>query len=154
MADPDELYRELAPPVLGYLRGQRAAEPEDLLQEVFLQVARDLPKFRGSREQLRSWVFSVAHNRLLDSRRRAAVRPVKANSEVPDRGYVDPGHDPVDPALVAACNQLTADQREVVLLRFVADLSLQEVARITGRRTTAVKRLQARALERLGQLLG
>ncbi|HVM02425.1 MAG TPA: sigma-70 family RNA polymerase sigma factor, partial [Acidimicrobiales bacterium] len=55
--------------------------------------------------------------------------------------------------LVEALSRLTADQREVVVLRFVADLPLADVARITGRRTGAVKALQHRALEALSALL-
>src|SRR5690606_38682499 len=46
MASAEELYRELAPAVLGYLRASGSADPEDRLGEVFLQVARDLPRFR------------------------------------------------------------------------------------------------------------
>lgn len=152
--DPGELYRQLAPAVLGYLRAERAAEPEDLLHDVFLQVARDLNRFSGPDDKLRSWVFSIAHNRLIDSRRRASVRPVKASGAMPDPGYFERRMDGPDQDLIDACRQLTDDQREVVVLRFVADLSLEDVGRVTGRPITAVKRLQARGLDKLAELLG
>ena len=151
--DAGTLYAALAPAVLGYLRAQSAPEPEDLLHDVFLQVARDLPTFAGDDGKLRSWIFSIAHNRLVDDRRRRAVRPQKASRPVPDRGYVDRRMEPAEEALIQACAALTADQREVVVLRFVGDLPLEEVARLTGRRVTAVKRLQARGLARLAELL-
>lgn len=151
--DAGTLYSTIGPAVLGYLRAQRAVEPEDLLHDVFLQVARDLPTFKGDDSKLRSWVFSIAHNRLIDDRRRRSVRPKKASKSVPDRGYVDRGLEPRDEALIAACASLTADQREVIVLRFVGDLPLEEVSRLTGRRVTAVKRLQARGLARLAELL-
>ncbi|MFP5377506.1 MAG: sigma-70 family RNA polymerase sigma factor [Acidimicrobiia bacterium] len=147
-----DVYRHLAPAVLGYLRAQRAPEPEDLLGEVFLQVARDLPRFKGDDAALRRWVFAIAHNRLLDARRRVSRRPRLADRDVPD-GPAAPPPDPLDPDLVEALSRLTADQREVVVLRFVADLPLADVARITGRRTGAVKALQHRALEALSALL-
>jgi DNA-directed RNA polymerase specialized sigma24 family protein len=51
------IYRDLSPVVLGYLRARRATEPEDLLGEVFLQVARDLPAFDGSERDFRAWAF-------------------------------------------------------------------------------------------------
>jgi RNA polymerase sigma-70 factor (ECF subfamily) len=57
--------------------------------------------------------------------------------------------DPFDPGLVEALDALSADQREVLVLRFVADLSLEAVAKITRRRVGAVKALQHRALENL-----
>ncbi|MGI8685222.1 MAG: RNA polymerase sigma factor [Acidimicrobiales bacterium] len=152
MASAGEAYETLAPAVLGYLRAQRAPEPEDILGEVFLQVARDVPRFRGDDDHLRRWVFSIAHNRLLDARRRVARRPRLVDRAVPEVASPPPP-DPIDPDLVAALAELTPDQREVVVLRFVADLPLADVAKITSRRTGAVKALQHRALESLGRAL-
>lgn len=146
------MYRQLAPAVLGYLRAQRAIEPEDLLGEVFLQVARDLPRFSGDDDALRRWVFTIAHHRLIDDRRRRARRPQLADGEVPEAAAPELA-DAVDPALIAALDRLTADQREVVLLRFVADLPLEAVAKLTKRNVGAVKALQHRALEQLGRIL-
>lgn len=153
MTSAGEAYQALAPIVLGYLRAQRAPEPEDLLGEVFLQVARDLPRFSGDEGALRRWVFAIAHNRLLDARRRAARRPVVSSSDLPEQA-AHPVPDAIDPALVEALATLTPDQREVVVLRFVADLPLEDVARITRRRVGAVKALQHRGLEALTRVLG
>jgi RNA polymerase sigma-70 factor (ECF subfamily) len=154
LATPEagEVYRQLAPAVLGYLRAQRVAEPEDLLGEVFLQVARDLPRFAGDDDALRRWVFTIAHHRLIDDRRRRARRPQMSDLEVPDAPSPELP-DATDPALLAALAQLTPDQREVVLLRFVGDLPLEIVAKMTKRRVGAVKALQHRALEQLGRIL-
>ncbi len=148
MPSAEEIYRDLAPAVLGYLRAQRAPDPEDVLGEVFLQVARDLGHFSGDDAALRRWVFAIAHNRLLDARRRLARRPALADRPVPEQPApaMDDG---IDPDLVEALSELTPDQREVVVLRFVADLSLADVAHLTRRRVGAVKALQHRALETL-----
>jgi RNA polymerase sigma-70 factor (ECF subfamily) len=59
----------------------------------------------------------------------------------------------VDVELIGALDQLTPDQRQIVTLRFVADLPLRDVARITGRRVGAVKALQARALANLRRIV-
>ncbi len=67
---------------------------------------------------------------------------------VPDQPAA-PAAEPLDPELVGALLQLTADQREVVALRFIADLPLEDVARITRRSIGATKALQHRALENL-----
>src|SRR3954471_6694243 len=69
-----DLYRELAPAVLGYLRGSGAAEPEDLLGDVFVAVLRGLPNCGGDPAAVRRWVFTVAHHRLIDERRRRTTR--------------------------------------------------------------------------------
>ncbi|MEX2255873.1 MAG: sigma factor [Acidimicrobiia bacterium] len=68
------LYRQLAPAVAGYQRVQGTAEPDDLTNEVFVRVFRDLGAFSGTDAQFRSWVFSIAHARLVDDRRRQARR--------------------------------------------------------------------------------
>lgn len=152
--DAAHAYRALAPAVLGYLRAHAAVEPEDLLGEVFLQVARDFGSFRGGGEELRRWVFTIARHRLIDDRRRRRVRPVTSGDAVPELAVATYGTEPVDPELLEALQSLTPDQREVVVLRFVADLPLADVARITHRRVGAVKALQHRALAALADRLG
>lgn len=146
--DAAVVYRELAPAVMGYLRAQQVPDPEDVLGEVFLQVARDLHRVRGDDGAVRRWVFSLARHRVIDDARRRARRPAIAAQDVPDLP-AGPDREPFDAELVDALRRLTIDQREVVVLRFVADLSLEEVARLTHRRVGAVKALQHRALSEL-----
>jgi RNA polymerase sigma-70 factor (ECF subfamily) len=146
--DAGIVYRDFAPAVLGYLRAQQVPDPEDVLGEVFLQVARDLHRVRGDEEAVRRWVFSVARHRVIDSARRRARRPRVATDAVPDLPARADG-EPFDAVLVAALQRLTPDQREVIVLRFVADLSLEAVAGVTHRRVGAVKALQHRALAEL-----
>ena len=71
---------------------------------------------------------------------------------MPEREAPAP-EDPIDPELVAALGRLTPDQREVVVLRFVADLPIEEVASLTGRTEGAVKSMQHRALAQLARTL-
>ena len=156
LPNPAQVYRELAPAVLGYLRSQRVPDPEDALGEVFLQVARDIGRFSGDAAALRRWVFSIAHNRAMDAHRRATRNRSTLEAELSEaaagageRTVAAAPPDPFDPVLVDALATLSADQREVVVLRFVADLPLEAVAKITGRRVGAVKALQHRALENL-----
>lgn len=152
----ERLYADLAPAVTGYLRVQRAAEPEDLVSEVFLGVFRGIGSFQGTEQQFRSWVFTIAHRRLIDERRRAARRP-HLESYGADRAGGDVEREAFDALgqqwVVRVCGQLSADQRTVVLLRVVADLSVPEVARVTGKSAGAVKALQRRALEVLRRRL-
>jgi RNA polymerase sigma-70 factor (ECF subfamily) len=150
--NPAKVYRELAPAVLGYLRSQRVPDPDDALGEVFLQVARDIGRFSGDGPSLRRWVFSIAHNRAMDAHRKATRSRLSLEAELAEprvREGAPPPPDPLDPVLVDAIGTLSPDQREVVVLRFVADLPLEAVAKITGRRVGAVKALQHRALENL-----
>jgi RNA polymerase sigma-70 factor (ECF subfamily) len=150
--DAGDLYRELAPAVLGYLRSQRLPDPENVLGEVFLQVARDIQTFDGDEAAVRRWVFTVTHNRIIDDVRRRSRRPQISDHAVPERASPPP-EEPIDETLVAALAHLTPEQREVIALRFIADLPLEAVAAVTGRRVGAVKAMQHRALAALARLL-
>ncbi len=146
------LYHDVAPLVIGYLRAQRLPDAEDVAGEVLLEVVRDLHRFEGDADNLRSWVLAIAHHRLLDARRKAARRPRPAE---PVAGHATPiaRDDPEAETLSALafgrleglCSALTEDQRNVLLLRVVGDLSIAQVATITGKRPGAVKQLQRRA---------
>ena len=133
-------------------RSLRAPDAENLLGEVFFHVARDINRVRGDAESRRRWDFAIAHHPLVDAWRRRAARPPTTDARLPDQPVVD-RLDSIDPALQAAIDDLTDDQRTVVLLRFVADLSLEDVARITRRRVGAVKALQHRGLAALEHAL-
>ena len=144
---PARVYEALAPSVLGYFRAQRMRDPEGLTGDVFVAVTEGLGRFRGDDAALRRWVFTIAHHRRVDEIRRANRRPEVLDGALTGPPVLD--EPPTDPDLIAALQALTTDQREVVVLRFVADLSTSEVARIVGKRVGAVKMLQSRGLAAL-----
>lgn len=151
------IYADLAPTVTGYLRAHGAAEPEDLTGEVFLQVVRGLGRFTGDERDFRSWVFTIVHRRLLDDRRSRSRRPSDPVAPEDLEARAGAGGDVEREALGrlgearvrAALAQLPTDQRSVLLLRILGDMTVEEVARAVGKRTGAVKALQRRALRRL-----
>jgi RNA polymerase sigma-70 factor (ECF subfamily) len=154
-----EIFDGLAPSVLGYLRASGAPDPENVLGETFLQVARDIAGFDGEEAGLRAWVFTIAQHRLIDARRRSARRPVELSPEPPESG--ERAGDAADEALERIgldrvqriLATLSDDQRAVLLLRFVADMSVEDVARAVGKRPGAVKALQRRGLAAVKRLL-
>jgi RNA polymerase sigma factor (sigma-70 family) len=152
-ATVDDVFTALGPAVHGYLRAAGAHDSEDVLSEVFVRVARRLGRFRGGDSDLRRWVFTIAHNCLMDEHRRCRRQRLFMRSLASAEPTVTAASELLDPALQDALLQLTPDQREVVTLRFVADLPLEEVARITGRPAGAVKSLQHRALRSLASAL-
>jgi RNA polymerase sigma-70 factor (ECF subfamily) len=131
-------------------------DADDVASEVFLQVARDLGRFEGDEPSFRSWVFVIAHRRLIDSRRSAQRRPALADEN--DRNW--PGGDVEDEAMKKISQErvyqilahLTEDQQEVLALRVVADLSLKETAQTMAKSIGAVKALQRRAVVNLKRL--
>lgn len=147
------IYGRLAPAVLGYLRARGAPDPEDLLGEVFLQVVRDVGRFSGEERDFRSWVFAVAHHRLLDDARYRSRRHALVSLDDP-AGDGGPSGDVEEEAIEGLTNVdirrvlagLSRDQRTVLTLRVFGDMTLAEVARIMGKRLGAVKQLQRRGL--------
>ncbi len=149
------LYRDLSPSVTGYLRLHGAVEPDDLASETFLGVFTGLAGFRGDEDALRAWVFTIAHRRLVDDWRRRSRRPQVADDDADLAGHV--GGDVEDDAfaLLGAenvhriCALLPDDQRAVVLLRVLGDLTVEQVAHVMGRTVASVKALQRRGLRAL-----
>jgi RNA polymerase sigma-70 factor (ECF subfamily) len=149
------LYHELAPPLLGYLRLRGAYEPEDLLGEVFLQLARNTAKFRGDASKYRSWAFVVAHNRVIDERRRRSRRPADPVANLEDRGGGNVEEEAVEKLTVAEIRellqQLPESQQDVLLMRIVGGFTISEVAAAIGKKQGATKALQRRGLAKLEQ---
>ncbi len=149
------LYRDLSPVVTGYLRLHGAAEPDDLASETFLGVFTGLAGFSGDEDALRSWVFTIAHRRLIDDWRRRSRRP-RVTDDAGDLTLL-PGGDAEDDALLRVgtddvhrmCAGLPDDQRSVLLLRVLADLTVEQVASVMGRSVGSVKALQRRGLRTL-----
>jgi RNA polymerase sigma factor (sigma-70 family) len=149
----DDIYRSLAGQVASYLRWHRASDPDGLTNDVFAQVHRNLPRFEGDEQGFRSWVFTIAHHRMIDDRRRANRQPQLQDEleehmglgDVEDDAFAVLAHDRVRDMLTV----LSPDQRDVVLLRIIADLSVEEVARMLDKREGAIKALQHRALASL-----
>ena len=149
------LYRDLAPSVTGYLRLHRAVEPDDLASETFIGVFTGLSGFSGDEAALRAWVFTIAHRRLVDDWRKRSRRPQVAD----DPGDLTElyGGDVEDDALTGLgtetvqrlCAELPDDQRSVLLLRILADLTIEQVAHAMDRSVGATKALQRRGLRTL-----
>ena len=149
----ERLYREFHPPVFAFLRARAPAEAEDLASDVFVAVAEGLSRFEGDEDGFRSWLFTITYRQVGQLRRRMGRRrtdPVPVE-DVDER--VPPGNAEHD-AMAAIGTQEALDliatlppaQGEVLLLRVVADLPVDEVAKIVGKRPTAVRALQHRAV--------
>lgn len=155
-----DLYRDVHPRVLRYLRALDGAEAEDLASEVWLDAIDGLDRFEGDERAFRAWMFTIARRRWIDLRRRRARRGTEPVS--PERltthariGNVE------DEALAALATEealsriasLPSDQAEVLLLRALAGLEVRQVARIMGKRPGTVRVLQHRALRRLARTM-
>lgn len=151
-----DLYNEFAPAVLGYLRAQRVPEPDDLTAEVFFQVVKSLATFNGNESAFRSWVFVIAHRKIVDdsrSRKRRPTEPAPYEAIEPRATTGNVESEALDELAEVYFRrlmvELTAEQRDVLLLRILGGLTVPEVAAAMGRRVGAIEALQRRGLVQL-----
>jgi RNA polymerase sigma-70 factor (ECF subfamily) len=156
------LFRELHPRLVRFLRAREPAAADDLAGEVWMAVATGLARFEGDTAGFRAWVFSIARRRVADHRRRGVRRnthPV-ANESLERTPAADDterqvvGQMSAQQAADLVVATLPADQAEVILLRVLADLTVDEVAAVMDRTANWVRVTQHRALRRLANRLG
>lgn len=153
------IYRNLSGSVCGYLRAKGVLDPEAVTSDVFLGVLPRLRNVTGGAAGLRKLVFSIAHARMVDEHRERARRPLHTDYEpAEDDRVVDSAEDDAHVGLgtarvVEILSLLPPDQRDVLSLRVVADLTIDQVAEIMGRSSGAVKQLQRRGLVTIRQAL-
>ncbi|MFF6984902.1 sigma-70 family RNA polymerase sigma factor [Streptomyces sp. NPDC010273] len=154
-------YRLVQPGLLGYLRGLVGDEAEDVASDAWLEIARDLGRFRGDGAGFRGWTATIARHRALDHLRRQRVRPRSAALEQDVLELPGP-HSTHDQALESLSTEyalglvrgLPRDQAEAVLLRVVVGLDGPGAARVLGKRPGAVRTAAYRGLRRLARELG
>jgi RNA polymerase sigma-70 factor (ECF subfamily) len=143
------------PKLRGYLRAIGQDEVDDLLDDVLFTVYRRLDRFEGGEAGFRSWVFTIAHIVAVDHYRRRRRRPEPVDTSDPRYMAVLGVLQGVDAIvtdqvlehrLQEVLDRLPDKQREVLLLRTVADLSVEQTATVIGRNPGAVRVLYHRAL--------
>jgi RNA polymerase sigma-70 factor (ECF subfamily) len=153
------VYTALSPRVLGYLQARGVADAEAVTGDVFLALLPRIPKLTGGASGLRTLTFSIAHARVVDEFRSRARRPVVSDYDAAEDDRVtDSAEDDAQQRLATArvlevLSVLPADQRDVLAMRVVGDLSIEQIASVIGRSTGAVKQLQRRALIGVRQAL-
>jgi RNA polymerase sigma-70 factor, ECF subfamily len=150
-----ELWRGLQPRLLRFLQVVGCADPDDVASETWLQVVRDLPRFRGGAEEFRRWLFTVGRHRAIDAARARTRRPATSSADGLD-GLAD-GQVVEDQVLdglavrkaLVLLTSLPPDQAEAVALRVVAGLDNAAVAEILGKSAGAVRVAVHRGLRTL-----
>jgi RNA polymerase sigma-70 factor (ECF subfamily) len=147
------LYETHVQAVYNYLLGRlrHRQDAEDVTALVFGEVWRSLPRYRPT-GSFKGWLFTIAHRILL---RQIRVRPKPTLPIEPLADVlVDPALGPEESALatdsvrqtIALLTTLRPEQQEVITLRFLADLPYKDIARVVGKRESAVKLITYRAL--------
>lgn len=154
-----ELYARHQPAIYRYIFYQvsDAATAEDLTSEVFVRLVEKIDRFTYRGRPLLAWLYTIARNLVTDYHRRTGRFPsfslderlaadIDAPEEIAEQRLAQ--H-----RLAVAIADLTEDQRQVILLKFVEGLDNKTVARVLGKSVGAVKALQHRALAALRRIL-
>jgi RNA polymerase sigma-70 factor, ECF subfamily len=156
------LYRRYLDRVYGYAFYQLGDhhDAEDATERIFLAALRALPGFRDQGSTFRAWLFRIAHNTVANAHRSRSRRPVEPLPDWFERPA--PDADPARQVAMAdelrtvrrAIEQMPDDRRQVILLRFVDELSTAEIAEVLERSPGAVRVLLHRSLRDLAARLG
>lgn len=150
-----ELWSRHAGRVAAFIRVRGAVEVEEITSDVFVAAFGGLARFEGDETGFAALLFTIARRRVVDEQRRHARRlPVAPWAAEEDARTVRSVEEDVLARSAADdlsyhLDRLTPDQREVVTLRLLTDLSLEQTAQVMGRRVGTVKSLQRRALDAL-----
>lgn len=153
-----QIYERYAPAIYRYVyyRVGEVELAEDIQAEVFLRMLEGIHRYEDRGWPISAWLYRIAHDRMIDSIRRRQGRS-QVSLETWE-GACDGPESTISARmeyeeLRRTLGDLTADQREVIELRFMADLSIQEVAERLGRSEGAVKALQYRGIQSLARRL-
>ncbi|MEO8556519.1 MAG: RNA polymerase sigma factor [Actinomycetota bacterium] len=155
------LWLDVNPALVRYVRVVLGEVDEDVAAETWVTVVRGLARFRGDEMAWRGWVFTTARRRAVDEGRRRTRRRTAAVASEPNKprglGAPDPAQVVLEgldtEAALALVAQLAPLQAEVIVLRVIAGLDVESVARLVGRRPGAVRVAAHRGLRRLAQIL-
>jgi RNA polymerase sigma factor (sigma-70 family) len=155
------LYAEVSGPVMGFFRCRGVSDPEEAAGEVFFELARVVDDFDGDEEEFRTTVFRLAYRRLMAEKHysQSGTRSALAD-QVLDRlqrnvAVMDTvGQEEIPNDLRTVFATLTPDQRDVLTMRVVSHLSLEQTAAVIDRPLDDVSSIQRRALGRVRRTLG
>jgi len=140
-----------------YLKVGQREEAEDLTHQVFLKSWQSIAEYRFQGFPFSSWLYSIARHQIIDYYR--TRKSEIALESVTEFKVENPAPKIIDNNLdiervKRALQQLKTEQQDVIILRFIEDLSLQEVASILNKTEGAIKLLQHRAIKKLRRIMG
>ena len=150
-----ELYRRYGPELFGFARSALGGDrelAEEVVQDVFAQLWRHAEDYDQRRASVRTWLYAIARNRIIDVHRRAAARPKRAEDDSLDTAAeMDAAldHAVLRWQVTAALARLSPAHREVIRLAHYGGLTMREIAERTGVPLGTVKSRTSYALRHL-----
>ncbi|NLS79009.1 MAG: sigma-70 family RNA polymerase sigma factor [Chloroflexi bacterium] len=154
-----ELYERHYAAVFRYIyyRVADQAVAEELSSDVFVRVVAGIGSFTDMGRPILAWLYTIARNLVIDHQRRAGILNLRPLDEQAEAATPDPEEAAErglsQQRLAAALAQLTEEQRQVIICKFVEEMDNAEVASVLDKPISAIKSLQHRALGALRRIL-
>lgn len=141
-----------------YFRVEDQQTAEDITSQVFLKAWENLGRFQIGGTPFLAWLYTIAHNAVIDHYRTRKVTAALEDVRLSDPGHAEAVENGIDSAvemnsIKIALQTLTDDQRQVLVLKFIDEMSNEEIARHLGKREGAIRALQMRGLKALAKRL-
>jgi RNA polymerase sigma-70 factor (ECF subfamily) len=164
MAAFEELYAHYLTPIYRFVffRVKSREEAEDITQNVFLKAWHAIKRYRDEGKPFSAWLYAIARNTVIDHWKKK--KEVRLNAEDSEEIFAQIPDNAPNPAermeqsdrarmVRKAIEHLSEDQQELVIMKFINDLSNKEISEITGKSEDAIRQMQFRALKALRELL-
>jgi len=133
------------------------ADAEDLAGEVFVKATVSIDKYKERGAPIQAWLFKIAHNLVIDYRRRKSkieFVPIAGIQASDNQDVARIAESMVEyERVIKVLDKLTNDQRQVIELRFLGELTAEETAKVMGKKSGTVRQVQSIALQKIRQLL-
>lgn len=141
-----------------YFRVEDQQTAEDITSQVFMRAWNNLDRFRLGRTPYLAWLYTIAHNAVIDHYRTRKVTTALEDVRLSQPDYAEVVENDIDievemKSVKSAMQTLTGDQQQVLMLKFIEGMSNDEIARHLGKREGAVRALQMRGLRALAKQL-
>ncbi len=141
-----------------YFRVEDQQTAEDITSQVFLKAWSNLDRFQFSRTPYLAWLYTIAHNAVIDHYRTRKVTTALDDVQLSQPDHSEAVENDIDltvemRSVKSALQTLTDDQQRVLTLKFIEGMSNNEIARHLGKREGAIRALQMRGLQALAKQL-
>jgi len=140
-----------------YFRVKNHQEAEDLTQTVFLKAWKSIGKYKKQNNPFSSWLYAIARNTIIDYwKKKKELNLDEGVSDILDSGsnvLQEIENESDFQQIMESIDILTEEQQEIIILKFIEDLSNKEISEILGKNEDAVRQIQSRALKSLKNIL-
>ena len=153
------LFEEYFDQIMRYVSARvgSIADAEDISGEVFVKATESIDKYKERGAPIQAWLFRIAHNLVIDYRRRKSkieFVPIEGMQVADHQDVAKTAETLVDyQRVIRVLDRLTDDQRQIIELRFLGELSSEETAKVLGKKSGTVRQVQSIALQKIRQIL-